>query len=885
LVQRLNQGFRLGHKLALISAPAGFGKTTLVSEWVAAMRADAGNGAQDVAGIAWLSLDESDDDPIRFLSYMVTALSQADGLDASIGKNALSVLRSPQPPSAVDVLASLINDIAAISGRLLLVLDDYHVVGGSSVDDALDYLLEHLPPQLLVLIATREDPPLVLARLRAQGLLTELRAADLRFSSAEGADFLKRVMGLDLSPDDIVALESRTEGWITGLQLAAISMQGSNDSSAFIKSFTGSHRYVLDYLIEEVLRQQPARTQEFLLQTAVLNRLTAPLCDALTGQNDGQDMLDTLDRANLFVVPLDEERRWYRYHHLFADLLRRRLSQKHPEVVSLLHVRAAAWFRDRGNNHEAIKHFLTGGDHQSAAELIEAVALKTIQQGDHTTVTDWINALQEDLVNARPFLCVLHARALQLAGELETSEARLIAAEHALDGQDEQDDEARGLILGLIHSCRAYSFFMVGDQPNTIFHAEQALDQLPSTASLIRVQTALYLGIAYRYQGQLQAAMDVYNDVLPITETESGLSIVVLGYLHLGDLHMEMAQLHRAKELYEHALRYTEQSTGRPDMPFTGYAYVSIGCILRQQNQLQEALRLTTKGIALCRDWNVADILGLSCLELAYVYLALEDNERADESLQEATELLTALSAWGGRIAAAAKARFDLARGDIESAAEWAQANDLVLNGTFEFYRETEYLVLARVFIAQQRFEEARAWAERILRVAQEIGRRQTELEGLILLALAAAAQGENDEALVCMQDAIAIGEPEGFIRVFVDEGRPMIGLLEEALDRGIKTAYVRRLLAAFTISGPAQPQPSQDPSPVAGLVEPLSEREIEVLQLVAEGLTNSEIASRLFLSPHTIKVHVRNIFGKLGVHNRTKAVVEARSLGLLPRD
>ena len=880
LIEKLNRG--LHRKLTLISAPAGFGKTTLVSHWVDNLRENSETDDQFLK-VAWLSLDQDDNDPIRFLTYFVSALNKIEDIETDLGQGALSVLKSPQPPSANNILISLINDLAAIHEKIIYVLDDYHLIEAEPIHQAIVYLLENLPPQLHLVIATREDPRLHLSRLRARGQLTELRAADLRFTSSEAADFLNQVMGLNLSMEDIAELETRTEGWIAGLQLAAISMQGRKDRKGFIKSFTGGHRLVLDFLIEEVLSQQPEIIQNFLLQTAILDRMNGSLCDALASQENGQETLEILDHANLFIVPLDEERRWYRYHHLFADLLRQRLRQTQPEQLSVLHRRASEWFKNQGLNRQAIKHSLDGGDYQGAAELIRAIAIDIIQQGEHTTVIGWINALPEEFVIAHPYLCVLHAQALQLTGELETSEARLIDAEDALDSQNYQVDETDDSIRGLIHACRAYSSFMIGDHVNTISHAQQALDQLPETATLIKAQTALYQGIAYRYTGQLRAALDVYNEVLPTTQSTGSNSTAVLCYLHLGDLHSEMAQLHRAKELCEDALKFTERHTGRSEMPFTGYVYTSIGRILRQWNQLEDAYCFTVKGLALCRDWNVADALALSCLELAYLHQLLGNDEQARALIQEAIQIFDGFSPWGSKLAAAHQVKFDLARGDIESAESWAQTNDLDIDGDFEFHREIEYLVLARVFISQKRFEEAHSLIEKIYRIAKEIGKRQTELEGLILLALVFSAQGETDQALVHLEMALSIGEQGGFIRIFVDEGPPMAHLLYEALSLKIAPDYVSRLLAAFPVAETEQTNPTITHAPHPELIEPLSEREIELLQLIAEGLTNPEIAARLYLSLNTVKVHTRNIYGKLGVNNRTGAVARARALGILP--
>ena len=418
LVERLDEG--LHHKLTLISAPAGFGKTTLVSEWVASCE----------RATAWLSLDEGDNDLARFLAYLVAALQT---IMADMGEGVLAVLQSPQPPPIESMLTALLNEITATPDDFILVLDDYHVMDAQPVDHALTFLLEHLPPQMHLVIATREDPQLPLARLRARGQLTELRAADLRFTPSEAAEFLNRVMGLNLSADDIAALETRTEGWITGLQMAALSMQGRSDTASFIQAFTGSHRFVLDYLVEEVLQRQPEHMRSFLLQTAVLDRLNGSLCDAVTGREDGRGMLETLERGNLFVIPLDDRRQWYRYHHLFADVLQTRLMEEWPDQVSALHRRASVWYEQNGLPSDAIRHALAAEDFERAADLIELAGPVVEESSQTATWLGWVRALPDELVRARPVLSVWYAYALLGRGEMEAAEARLTDAERWLE--------------------------------------------------------------------------------------------------------------------------------------------------------------------------------------------------------------------------------------------------------------------------------------------------------------------------------------------------------------------------------------------------------------------------------------------------------------------
>jgi LuxR family maltose regulon positive regulatory protein len=515
LIERLNAGLRAGRRLTLISAPVGFGKTTLVGEWVEKLE----------IGAAWLSLDKGDNDLVRFLVYFIAALqtlalSQVEG-KVNVGKGAMSALQSPQPPPTEAVLTSLINEIAALSGRIVLVLDDYHLIETRSIHDALAFLLEHLPPQLHLVIATREDPHLPLARLRARGQLTELRAADLRFSASEAAEFLNQVMDLDLSTQDVAALEARTEGWIAGLQLAALALQGTiamrgrKDATGFIKSFTGSHHFVLDYLIEEVLEQQPASVQTFLLQTAVLDQLTGSLCDALTGQGNGQATLEMLQHANLFLVPLDEELRWYRYHHLFSDLLRQRLRQTQPEVILELHQRASEWYEQNGFNDAAIGHALRAEDFQQAAHLVEEQVDAAWQRGEHTKLRRWLAGLPVELVLSRPQLCIFNAWYLFAGGQLDAAEQSLQAAKGALEPGDESSaataprerdllTEPGKKLRGRLAAIQAFMGSYRGDLPGIIQHATQALEYLPQQDSW-RGPAAMALGDAWALIGDMTA--------------------------------------------------------------------------------------------------------------------------------------------------------------------------------------------------------------------------------------------------------------------------------------------------------------------------------------------------------------------------------------------
>jgi len=550
LIEQLNEGVH--RKVTLISAPAGFGKTTLLSEWVAGCGRPA----------AWLSLDEGDNDPTRLLAYRVAALQT---IAPNIGESALGVLQSPQPPPTESILTALLNEITTIEDDFVLVLDDYHVIDARAVDDALTFVLEHLPPRMHLVIATREDPNLPLARLRARGQLSELRATDLRFTSSEAAEFLNQVMSLNLSAEEIAALETRTEGWIAGLQLAALSMRGREDVPGFIRAFAGDHRYIVDYLVEEVLQRQPERIRSFLLQTSILDRLSGLLCDAVTDQEEGNVLLETLERGNFFVVPLDDKRHWYRYHHLFADVLYAHLMAEQPDQVSTLHRRASEWHEQNGLPADAIRHALAAEDFERAAGLIEMAWPAMDGRFQSATWLSWVKALPDELVRARPVLSVGYAWALLSGGELEAGEARLQDAERWLDTSADTserpeapstemvvvDEEQFRSLPASIATARAYHALAFGDVPGTAEYARRALDLLPEGDHLQRGQAAALLGLARWTSGDLEAAHRALADAMADFQMAGNLHFAISGTYGLADIRMAQGRLHEAVRTYD----------------------------------------------------------------------------------------------------------------------------------------------------------------------------------------------------------------------------------------------------------------------------------------------------------------------------------------------
>jgi LuxR family maltose regulon positive regulatory protein len=895
LVKRLNDGLSSGHKLTLISASAGFGKTTLVSEWVA------GCGEP----VAWLSLDEGDNDPTRFLTYLVAVLQT---VAANIGKEILSALQSPQPPSTESILIALLNEITTVPDNFFLVLDDYHVIDSKPVDDALAFLIEHQPPQMHLVIATREDPHLPLARLRVREQMTELRAAELRFTPSESAAFLNQVMGLNLSAEEIAALDKRTEGWIAGLQLAALSMQGHQDATNFIKSFTGSHHFVLDYLIEEVLGQQSESIQTFLLRTSILDRLCGPLCDAvlLNPRVSGQETLEYLEHANLFIVPLDNERRWYRYHRLFADLLRQRLHQSPPPLsspptgepalslpkgkeggsVAEYHIRASIWYEDNGLELEAFNHAAAANDVDRAARLIEGDGIPLHFRGAVTAILNWLESLPTTVLDARPSLWVRSASLLLVTGQTTGVEEKLQAAEAAMQGIPSAvkgpDDKTRNLI-GQIAAARA-TLALTRYQPEAmITQARRALEYLPPDNLLSRFRANWTMAMAYQFRGERAAAGRAHTEGLSIAQASGNILNTSLATICLGQIQELENQLYPAAETYRRSLQLLGDYYYSP--PSAGEAYLGLARICYEWNDLDAAEQHAQQSLQLARQYDrVVDRFIISEVFLARLKLARRDVAGAAAMLAE-TEQSVRQHNFVHRMpeVAAAQVLTLLHQGNLAAAAHLAQTHDLPISQ-------------ARVHLAQGDASTALAVLEPLRWQMEAKGWADEKLKIMVLQAVALHAHGEKDKALRSLGDALALAEPGGFIHIFVDEGIPMAQLLSEAASHGIMPDYIGKLLDVFeakeqpVLAGrQASPGKSKDTSdlppapPAKPLIEPLSQRELEVLQLIAQGLSNREISERLFLALDTVKGHNRRIYGKLQVQRRTEAVAKARSLNILP--
>ena len=897
LIERLNEG--LLSKMTLISAPAGFGKTTLLSEWI----------PNSPHCVTWLSLDKEDHEPTRFWTYFISSLQ---GLRSDLGKTALALLQSRLAPSITSILTTLINDITTFPDSFAAVLDDYHVVDSKPIDQALTFLLEHLPPNMHLVIATREDPNLPLARLRARDQLNELRVTDLRFSPSEAAEFLNQVMGLSLSLEDITLLENRTEGWIAGLQLAAISMRGQKDTTRFIQSFTGSHHFVMDYLVEEILQQQPEHIQTFLLHTSILERLCGSLCDAilLDSSNSGQETLEYLEQANLFVVPLDNERRWYRYHHLFADVLQARLMVKQSNYRTTLHQRASKWYEQEGSPPDAIYHALAAKDFASAAGLIELAWPAMDQTFQSNTWLGWAKALPDDLARARPVLSVDYAWAFLNGGELDAAKSRLRDAERWLETTAEPSEQeetsstrtypeqSRRMVVvdndqfrslpASISTARAYMALALGDVPNTLIYARQAVNLLPDDDYLRRGPAAALLGLAYWASGDLERAHQALADAMAGFRMSGNIIFAISGTYGLADIRVAQGRLREAISIYERTLQIA-MAQGEPAIPGTADLYLGLSKLYRERGDVEAARQNLTKSVALGEQAALADWPYRLRIAQARIKQSQGDMDGAIALLDEAQRLYFSSPVPETRPITALKTQVWVAQGRLTESLAWAQERGLSVDSDLSYLREFELITLVRILIAQYKndreddsIHKAIRLIERLLKAASEGQRAGSVIEILILQALAYEAQGDIPLALESLKRALTLAEPEGYIRIFVDEGASMARLLYKALARGIEPAYVRRLLAAFPVADSEPVALSLPPDAEAGLVQPLSMRELEVLQVIAEGLSNQEVANRLYLSLHTVKVHARNIYAKLGVKNRTQAVAKGRTLGIL---
>jgi LuxR family maltose regulon positive regulatory protein len=871
----------LACQVGLVSAPAGFGKTTLVAAWA----------RRCPLPVAWLALDAADNDLTRFLAYVVAAFEPAR---LNVGQAMLDGLRTSHLPPLPGLLQPLINDIEGADTDLVLILDDYHLIETPAIHDALTYLIDHQPQKLHLVIATRADPPLPIARLRGRGQLVELRQADLRFTREEAQAFLGPVPGTRLSADQVEVLAARTEGWAAGLQMAAASLRHTADTEAFVRAFAGTYRHILDYLGEEVLKRQPPDVQRFLLCTSILDQLCAPLCDAiLTGEQRGlmredQDrpfghqpsaaILDYLDHANLFVTPLDEQRQWYRYHALFADLLRHQLEQSEPEHVPVLHSRASLWYESHGLPAAATRHALAAGDLDRAAQLAERDVLAMFDRGEVSSLSGWLNALPTEAVHARPWLSVARAWTLVYAGPLEALEPVL---NHAERGRAGLAPEGQRRLAGHLGAIRAYAGWLRGDGAHAAQQATEALARLPERDVLARALAAAALGAALYDEGDLAASIQASELSIAISQAGRATHVTLLASANLAYAQQLKGQLRAAAATCRRVL--DPGPAGRDDLPLPAAGSVSavLSTVLLEWNDLAGAEEYARRGLSLGEHWGHQDTIAVSSTYLATILAAAGDASGALHAVAQAGEAASSLSPWYCRLTQAADARVHLMLGDVETAGRWAQASKLPAGNTIHFQEWSIYRTLVLVLEAQGRPAEALEVLARLLALAETAGANGLWIQFRVLQALALRAQGRLPEAVAALEAPLALGEPEGYVRSFVAGGAPAAELLRAAKARGLAPGYVSRLLAAGSPSD-GTPGPRGAATKRELWPETLTDREREILGLMADGCSNREIGERLFLAPGTVKSYTYRLYDKLGVHSRTQALARARELELL---
>ncbi len=852
--------------LILVSAPAGYGKTTLVSGWLKEKQIPS----------AWLSLDGGDNDPIRFLQYLVAALSPlAPGVEAE----ASGMLQGARPVQFEELINLLINELASHPGPFVLVLDDFHLIHTEAVPRILAHLLEHLPPQMHLAVLTRTDPPLPLSRLRASGQLLDIRADQLRFTREEVAAFLNEAMGLALSDGDLAALEARTEGWIAGLQLAALSMQGHKDIHGFVSAFTGSHHYVMDYLVEEVLKNQPPKVSTFLLQTSLLDRLCGPLCEAVVEADpadplDGQTILETLEEMNLFVIPLDDERHWYRYHHLFADVLRKRLEHQQPQVLPDLHRRASRWYEQNGFLAESVQQAIAAGDQDRAAGLIEENGCFLLMSGEVATLLNWTDSIDFQS-EARPWLAIQKAWALALSGDLDRVEPVLQVPEKLLAPLG-PSDEVRTM-QGTIAAARAQCAASRGDMHSAAEYARQALELLPDSSSIsrsIRSASTSILGDASQLNNELEEAKRAYTEAVRIGREAGNLHMVINASASIADILVVQGQLRQAVDIYTQCLQMGIRPDGQRS-PLARYILASLAKLFYEWNRLEEAEQSIHQCVDLCRKWGDIGFQAYAHTIQARLMQAQGHPEQAREALREAERLIGLYpdSSFFSSQVKSIVAREWLAQGNLDKPSQYIHERGLKYKDDISYRREIEYDLLLQFLLARGEHEAANYLSNRFLQQAEKTVGVGLKVEALILRALALQGMKKNEQALEVLEKALTLARPEGYVRIFLDKGEAITRLLCQVQARQVENGY------AFVLLSKINQASTMTPPSMQLLVDPLTAREVEVLKLIEAGCTNQDIAGKLVISLPTVKRHISNIYAKLGVDSRTQAVAIGKEL------
>jgi LuxR family transcriptional regulator, maltose regulon positive regulatory protein len=863
----------LTNGLTLVSAPAGYGKSTLVSSWLR---------DTDVLS-AWLSLDEGDNDPIRFLQYFISALQR---IFTTIQPDMLGVLQEKQPAPFEALLNILINEIDRQAAPFVLVLDDFHSIQAQPVLEMMTYLLDHVPSQMHLLLLSRTDPPLPLSRLRVRNQLVEIRADQLRFRRDEIALFLNEAMRLDLSTEDIAAMEVRTEGWIAGLQLASIAMQGDKDVHSFVSAFTGSHYYIMDYLAEEVLSLQSETMRSFLLQTSILERMCGPLCNAVVGADtpetiDGQFMLETLEQMNLFLIPLDEERRWYRYHHLFADVLNRHLEQQLTSQVPKLHYRASRWYETNGLMYDAIRHAIMSGDQEHTAQLVDQNGCQLLMRGEVINLLSWIEAV-EPYSQSLPWIAIQKAWALCLTGQLGRAEGPLQIAERLVSALEVSDNSRT--MSGAVTAAQAFRANMQGESRLAADLARQALDCLPTSSDFscsLRSAAISILGDASWINGNLAEAQRAYTDAVKISQAAGSIPMLIIANSNLADILLEEGFLNQAARIYSATLQIATLPDGQTS-PLAERMYAGLSRISYEWNNPEETREYIRQSIEISERWGSIEFQAISYVVLAALEHGQGTPDKAQEAVRAAERMVNerALTPWRSIWLKSALARLWISQGKLGRASELIHESRITFdskpdNVELPYIQEPVYLILLRLQLATSEYDTALELSERLLQKLEATSRLGRVIEILVLRSLAFQGKKEMDRALAVLERALLLAQPEGYCRIFLDEGEPMAKLLFQAKAHRMGQGYASELLSASGGVSDTKLPPSQL------LIEPLTLRELEVLRLIEAGCSNQDIADRLVISIPTVKRHISNIYAKLGVESRTQAVSIGRELRL----
>ena len=868
LVERLQVG--LQGPLTLISAPAGAGKTTLLSQW------RLGNGSK--VPTAWLSLDSADNDLTRFLQYLSAAL---DALQPGLTEEIRPLLQSPEPPNGEAVLTLLINRLSGLEEESALALDDFHLIDNPIIHTDLTFLLEHLPPHLHLVVLSRADPPLPLARLRARGQLVEIRLADLRFSVEECTQFMNQVMGLNLTGEQVAALEQRTEGWVAGLQLAALSMQGREDVNGFVSAFTGSNHYIVDYLAEEVLTRQPEALRQFLLKTSIPDRMTGPLCDALTGEQGGEEFLKQLERANLFVIPLDDEHRWYRYNHLFSDLLRLRLEKIHPGLSAELHGRACTWFEEQGLIADAIRHALMAKDWERVIRLIKANVFALLELNELNSVTRQLDCLPLEKGRTQAWLWIVHAWLSAYTGQLDQIEAHLAAAEAEWQGLEDLAEQQS--LQGYLVAIRAYAAWIKGDRDVASRAARNALECLPPSDYLMRCQAATILGLSLN---NISESLRAYEQALSYVQKTSVNHVTLFARACQAYTFAAQGRLREAHTACLEAIQSLQASGSRGlPLPTLGTVYVTLSRLLIDWNDLEGAVDFARKAVDIACRWGQADASHLAYSSLARALFACGEVEEAFDILRQARQVAKDTSSWFESLSITQEVEMHLEMGNPEAALACLSAANYDVEDTTIFPYTS-----VQVFLAQKQFSKAEPLLSRHLEelTRQDWGYRIVHV--LIWQAITYHELKQDSRALASLERALELAAPENLLGCFLRAGAPVVPLLHRARSAGIWPDFIDRVLVSFDqknvaglVKTPVKGESrSVQAAASSSFVEPLSGRELEVLKLLAQGCPDKKIAETLVIARETVHKHLKNIYGKLGVHSRTEAVARARELDLL---